>query len=257
MQCFLSLLEALRQAPAPWPSEPVATGFSAASVGSASARVLWPREPPRLIYASSSSVYGANTKTPFAETDRTDSPNSLYAATKKTNEQLAHVYHGLYGLRVTGLRFFTVYGPWGRPDMAYFSFTHKMVHGKPIQVYGHGRRSATSHIDDIVDGIVGALALGAEEEVFNLGNHRTESLGRFIATLERELGVTANKTMVPMAPGDVHATFADVQHAADMIGYQPRTTIDEGLHLFVEWYRSPDFKPEYAEEGEWLRAAPS
>jgi UDP-glucuronate 4-epimerase len=228
VQCFLSLLEALRHIPA--------------------------TSRPQLVYASSSSVYGSNTKTPFSESDRTDSPNSLYAATKKTNEQLAHVYHNLYGLRVTGLRFFTVYGPWGRPDMAYFSFTHRISSGRPIEVYGYGtpQRDFT-YIDDVVDGIVGALVLGADEEIFNLGNHRTESLGRFIAVLERELGVTANKTMVGMSPGDVQATYADVQRAAEMIGYSPHTSIDEGLHRFVQWYRSDEFKPEYAEQGEWIR----
>jgi ribosome modulation factor len=140
----------------------------------------------RLVYASSSSVYGANTKTPFAEDDRTDSPNSLYAATKKANEQIAHVYHGLYGIRVVGLRFFTVYGPWGRPDMAYFSFAHKISTGRPIEVYGHGKPQRDfTFVDDVVGGIVGALACErCDEEVFNLGNHRTESLGRFIAVLE-------------------------------------------------------------------------
>ena len=225
VQCFLSLLEALRQRP-----------------------------HVRLVYASSSSVYGANTKAPFSEEDRTDSPNSLYAATKKTNEQMAHVYHGLYGLRVTGLRFFTVYGPWGRPDMAYFSFTHRISTGRPIEVYGHGRPQRDfTYIDDVVDGIVGALVLGADEEVFNLGNHRTETLGRFISVLETELGLHANKTEVDMAPGDVLSTYADVQRAGERIGYAPKTSIDEGLRRFVRWYKSPDFRPEYAERGEWTR----
>ena len=225
LDCFLSLLEALRRRP-----------------------------HVRLVYASSSSVYGANTKAPFAEDDRTDSPNSLYAATKKANEQFAHVYHGLYGLHVTGLRFFTVYGPWGRPDMAYFSFAHRISTGRPIEVYGHGapHRDFT-YIDDIIDGVVGALALGAEEEVFNLGNHRTESLGRFISVLEAELGMRANKTEVGMAPGDVMSTYADVQRANERIGYKPRTTIDEGLRRFVRWYKSPEFRAEYAEQGEWTR----
>lgn len=225
VQCFLTLLEVLRQRPS-----------------------------VRLVYASSSSVYGANKKTPFAEDDRVDSPNSLYAATKKADEQFAHVYHGLYGLRVTGLRFFTVYGPWGRPDMAYFSFTHRISTGRPIQVYGHGapQRDFT-YIDDVVDGIMGALALGADEEIFNLGNHKTEPLGRFISVLESELGVKANKTYVGLAAGDVFATYADVQHAADRIGYKPTTSIDEGLKKFVQWYKSADFKREYAEEGEWTK----
>ena len=257
VQCFLSLLEVLRRKPS-----------------------------VRLVYASSSSVYGSNTKIPFAEADRTDSPNSLYAATKKANEQLAHVYHGLYGLRVTGLRFFTVYGPWGRPDMAYFSFIHRMATGRSIEVYGNGRPQRDfTYVDDVVDGIVGALALGAEEEVFNLGNHRTETLGRFISVLERELGVVANKTYVGMAPGDVIQTYADVEHAAQRIGcahhahahahahlrppnrgtppscpmrsYSPHITIDEGLRRFVKWYRSDQFKAEYAEVGEWTKPAPT
>jgi UDP-glucuronate 4-epimerase len=226
VQCFLTLLEVLRQRPS-----------------------------VRLVYASSSSVYGANTKAPFSEDDRTDSPNSLYAATKKTNEQLAHVYHGLYGLHVTGLRFFTVYGPWGRPDMAYFSFAHRISTGQPIEVYGHGKPQRDfTYIDDVVEGVVGALALGADEEIFNLGNHRTEPLGRFISVLEAELGQRANKTEVGMAPGDVLATYADVQRATERIGYTPRTSIDEGLRKFVQWYRSPDFRVEYAEQGEWKSA---
>jgi UDP-glucuronate 4-epimerase len=225
VQCFLTLLEVMRRRPA-----------------------------VRLVYASSSSVYGANTKAPFAESDRVDSPNSLYAATKRTNEQFAHVYHGLYGLHVTGLRFFTVYGPWGRPDMAYFSFAHRITMGKPIQVYGHGspQRDFT-YIDDVVSGIVGALALGAEEDIFNLGNHKTESLGRFISVLESELGIKANKTYVGMAAGDVMSTYADVEHAADKIGYAPTTSIDDGLRKFVSWYKSADFKREFAEDGEWAK----
>mmetsp|Transcript_17298 Transcript_17298/g.56587 ORF Transcript_17298/g.56587 Transcript_17298/m.56587 type:complete len:392 (-) Transcript_17298:657-1832(-) len=225
VQCFVSLLEALRATP----------------------------HVP-LIYASSSSVYGSNTKTPFAESDRVDSPNSLYAATKKTDEAIAHVYHGLYGLRLTGLRFFTVYGPWGRPDMAYFSFTRRIELGLPIQVYGHGRpRRDFTYIDDIVDGVVAALALGAAEEVFNLGNHRSESLLRFIKILETELGKKANRTMVPMAPGDVLATYADIRHATDKLGYYPKTRLEDGLHKFMAWYKSPDYRPEFAEGGDWLR----
>ncbi|EOD38288.1 NAD-dependent epimerase/dehydratase [Emiliania huxleyi CCMP1516] len=243
LQCFVSLLEALRASP---------------------------RVP--LIYASSSSVYGANTKQPsseqpFSESDRVDAPNSLYAATKRANEAsltptlaltqlaaIAHVYHGLYGLRVTGLRFFTVYGPWGRPDMAYFSFTHRIATGRPIEVYGHGapRRDFT-YIDDVVDGVVGALGLAAEEEIFNLGNHRSESLLHFIEVLESELGVKANRTMVEMAPGDVSATYADVSHARERLGYSPSTSIEMGLHRFIEWYRSPRFRAEFAEGGEWQR----
>ena len=227
LQCFISLLEALR---------------------------AMPHVP--LVYASSSSVYGANTKAPFSEADRVDSPNSLYAATKKANEAIAHVYHGLYGLRVTGLRFFTVYGPWGRPDMAYFSFTRRIELGLPIQVYGHGKpRRDFTYIDDIIDGVVAALALGADEEVFNLGNHRSESLLHFIEILEKELGMKANRTMVPMAPGDVLATYADISHARDKLGYYPKTRLEDGLHKFMEWYKSRDFRPEFAEGGDWQKPA--
>jgi UDP-glucuronate 4-epimerase len=225
VQCFISLLEALRATP----------------------------HVP-LIYASSSSVYGSNTKAPFAESDRVDSPNSLYAATKKANEAIAHVYHGLYGLRLTGLRFFTVYGPWGRPDMAYFSFTRRIEQGLPIQVYGHGKpKRDFTYVDDIVDGVVAALALGAPEEIFNLGNHRSESLLRFIQILETELGKKANRTMVPMAPGDVLATYADIRHARDKLGYYPKTRLEDGLHKFMAWYRSADYRPEFAEGGDWLK----
>jgi len=225
LECFVTLLETLRSSP----------------------------HVP-LVYASSSSVYGANQKAPFSESDRVDSPNSLYAATKKANEAIAHVYHGLYGIPVTGLRFFTVYGPWGRPDMAYFSFTHRIAEGLPIQIYGHGRPQRDfTYIDDIVEGIVGALALGAAEEVFNLGNHRTESLLHFIEVIEQEVGRPANRSMVDMAPGDVLSTFADIEHAHASIGYMPKTTIEIGMHEFVQWYRSPLFRREYAEEGEWQR----
>ena len=149
-------------------------------------------------------------------------------------------------------------GPQGRPDMAYFSFAHRISTGRPIQVYGYGspRRDFT-YIDDVVSGIVGALALGAEEEIFNLGNHRTESVGHFIDVLESELGVRANRTMVGMAPGDVMATFADTQRAADKLGYAPRTSIEEGLRKFVRWYRSPAFKAQFAEEGEWTMPVPA
>ncbi len=225
MQCFISLLESLRRRP-----------------------------HTVLVYASSSSVYGANKEAPFAEDDRVDSPNSLYAVTKRANEAAAHVYHGLYGLRVTGLRFFTVYGPWGRPDMAYFSFAHRMARGLPIEVYGRGAPMRDfTYVDDVVDGIVAALALGADEELFNLGNHRSVSLLHFIDVLEREVGVAANRSYVPMKPGDVPLTYADTTHAAERLGYEPSTTIEVGLKRFVQWYRSADFRAEFAESGEWLK----
>jgi UDP-glucuronate 4-epimerase len=229
VECFVSLLEALRLRPS-----------------------------TVLVYASSSSVYGANKKIPFDEEDRVDAPSSLYAATKKANEAMAHVYHSLYGIPVTGLRFFTVYGPWGRPDMAYFSFAHRIAKGLPINVYGRGtpQRDFT-YIDDVVSGVVAALALGAEEELFNLGNHRTVTLSHFIAVLEQEMQLAAKKTMTDMAPGDVLATYADIEHARYRLGYEPATTIEVGLRNFVRWYRSTDFEPQFAEDGEWNRAGPT
>jgi UDP-glucuronate 4-epimerase len=191
-----------------------------------------------LIYASSSSVYGGNTKVPFAEDDLVDKPVSLYAATKKANELMAHTYSHLYGLHTTGLRFFTVYGPWGRPDMAYFSFTKAILEGKPIKVFNHGKmRRDFTYIDDIVQGIRAALNLNAPCEVFNLGNHRAESLMHFIDLLESEIGIKAVRQLEDMQPGDVPETYADIQHAQQKLGYSPGTNLDQGLKHFVAWYR--------------------
>ena len=191
-----------------------------------------------LIYASSSSVYGRNDKMPFSESDRTDQPASLYGATKKANEAMASAYHHLFGIPVTGLRFFTVYGPWGRPDMAYFSFTQDILNEKPIDIYnsGHMQRDFT-YIDDIVQGTIAAIDLGASCEIFNLGNHRPVALARFVDILEQIIGKKAVKIQRPMQPGDVLATYADIAQAQKQLGFYPSTTLEEGLPKFVSWYR--------------------
>jgi UDP-glucuronate 4-epimerase len=199
-----------------------------------------------LVYASSSSVYGGNTKMPFSESDPVDHPVSLYAATKKSNELMAHAYTHLYGFPATGLRFFTVYGPWGRPDMAYYSFTEAILQGRPIDVFNHGdmKRDFT-YIDDIVEGVVRVLdrvpdAKAGEplHHVFNIGHHSPVQLMDFIATLERHLGRKAQTRMLPMQPGDVPATYADVDALAKWVGFRPSTSLDEGLGRFAAWYRN-------------------
>lgn len=209
-----------------------------------------------LVYASSSSVYGANVKIPFALQDPVDHPVSLYAATKKANELMAHTYSHLFDLPTTGLRFFTVYGPWGRPDMAYFKFTQAILAGREIDVYNHGdlRRDFT-YIDEIVEGIVRVLAKpplpnpafnaahpdpsssAAPYRVYNIGNNQPVELMRFIGVLEEKLGVKAKLRMLPMQPGDVYETFADVSQLEADVGFRPSTTIEEGLERFVTWYR--------------------
>ena len=191
-----------------------------------------------LVYASSSSVYGANEKVPFAEEDRVDRPVSLYAATKVANELMAHTYHHLYGLPVTGLRFFTVYGPWGRPDMALYTFTRKILAGEPIDVYNHGNMERDfTYIDDITKGVVAAIDRPLGCEVINLGNHRAVRLERFIRVLEEALGVEARRNYLPMQPGDVPRTYADVTRARELLGWAPTTPIEEGIPRFVAWYR--------------------
>ncbi len=209
-----------------------------------------------LAYASSSSVYGGNTALPFAEAQGVDHPVSLYAATKKANELMAHTYSHLYGLPCTGLRFFTVYGPWGRPDMALFLFTRAMIEGKPIQVFNHGRMQRDfTYIDDIVEGVLRVLDRApvadatfdaaapdparswAPYRVFNIGNQGPAQLMDFIAAVEQAVGCTAVKTFLPMQPGDVQATYADVQHLTDWTGFSPGTPITEGVARFVAWYR--------------------
>jgi UDP-glucuronate 4-epimerase len=209
-----------------------------------------------LVYASSSSVYGANTRLPFTEHDNIDHPISLYAATKKANELMAHTYAHLYGLPVTGLRFFTVYGPWGRPDMALFKFTKNILEGRPIPVFNHGNMVRDfTYVDDIVEGVARVIDRPAQPDaawdgktpdparsrapyrIYNIGNNKPVQLMRYIEVLERTLGKKAQIEMLPMQPGDVPATMADVSALASDIGYRPKTTVEEGIPQFVEWYR--------------------
>lgn len=209
-----------------------------------------------LVYASSSSVYGANTNMPFSIHDNVDHPVSLYAASKKANELMAHTYSHLYGLPTTGLRFFTVYGPWGRPDMALFLFTKSIMEGKPIDVFNHGNhRRDFTYIDDIVEGVTRTLdnvaapnedwsgdtpdpgTSKAPFKIYNIGNNNPVNLMDYISTLEDALGKKAEKNMLPLQPGDVPDTFADVQDLVNDVGYKPETTIKEGIGNFVEWYK--------------------
>jgi UDP-glucuronate 4-epimerase len=200
-----------------------------------------------LIYASSSSVYGANTKLPFSVKDNVDRPISLYAATKKANELMAHCYSHLYRVPTTGLRFFTVYGPWGRPDMAIFLFTRAIIAGEPIKLFNHGKmRRDFTYVDDVARVILPLLdhvpqgdaqAAGAPARIYNVGNHRPEQLMHVVAVLEKELGVEAVKEMLPMQPGDVMETFADIDDLARDVGFAPRTSIEDGIRGFVAWYR--------------------
>lgn len=189
------------------------------------------------VYASSSSVYGANAKLPFSESDRTDAPISLYAATKRSNELVAHCYSHLFGLNTTGLRFFTVYGPWGRPDMALFKFTKAIIAGEPIDVYNNGnmRRNFT-YIDDAAAGVLLTLSRPVRCEIYNVGNGRAENLMDFIREIEKNLGKKAVITFLPMQAGDVAATVADVDKLGKL-GWEPRTNIDKGVKAFVGWYR--------------------
>jgi UDP-glucuronate 4-epimerase len=208
-----------------------------------------------LVYASTSSVYGANTRMPFSERQNVDHPLTLYAATKKANELMAHSYSSLYRLPTTGLRFFTVYGPWGRPDMSLFLFTRKILAGEPIDVFnaGHHQRDFT-YVDDIVNGVIAALdhaampdpawnsaapdpsASSAPYRIYNIGNQRPIPLLRYIEVLEQCLGRKAEKNFVPLQPGDVPDTWADVEALARDVGYRPNTQIEEGVARFVEWY---------------------
>jgi UDP-glucuronate 4-epimerase len=198
-----------------------------------------------LVYASSSSVYGGNTKQPFAEDDPVDQPVSLYAATKKANELMGHSYSHLYGFAATALRFFTVYGPWGRPDMAYYTFTRELLAGRPVPLFNRGRmRRDFTYIDDIVAGVVAVLDrppgrgadTAARHRVLNIGSHRPVPLLDFIAELERALGVRARLDLQPMQPGDVTDTFADVTRLQALTGARPETPLREGIERFVAWY---------------------
>lgn len=209
-----------------------------------------------LVYASSSSVYGGNTKMPFSEHDSVDHPVSMYAATKKANELMAHTYSHLYGLPTTGLRFFTVYGPWGRPDMALFLFTKAILEGRPIEVFNHGRMQRDfTYVDDIVEGVVRVLdktaapdpafradrpdpaTSSAPYRVFNIGNHDPVPLLEFIGCIEDALGRKADKLLLPLQDGDVPATYADVDALRDWVGFAPATDIRTGIGRFVDWYR--------------------
>jgi len=210
-----------------------------------------------LVYASSSSVYGANEAMPFSVHDNVDHPLSIYAATKKSNELMAHTYSHLYGLPTTGLRFFTVYGPWGRPDMALFLFTRAILKGEPIKVFNYGKhRRDFTYIDDIVEGIIRTLDHNARVNVdwngenpdpatsrapwrvYNIGNQSPVELMDYISTLEKYLGKQTEKILLPLQPGDVPDTFADVEALEADVGYRPRTTINEGIERFVKWYQT-------------------
>lgn len=209
-----------------------------------------------LVYASSSSVYGANATVPFSEHHPVDHPVSLYAATKRSNELMAHTYAHLFALPVTGLRFFTVYGPWGRPDMAYFTFTKAILEGRPIDVFNHGRMQRDfTFIDDIIEGVVRVMdhipcpdpswnaatpdpaTSSAPYRIYNIGNHQPVELGRFIEVLEENLGKKAEKNLLPMQPGEVLVTCADVADLEDAVGFRPDTSIESGIARFVQWYR--------------------
>ena len=197
-----------------------------------------------MLYASSSSIYGGRTEMPFLEEDRADTPVSLYAATKKSNELMSHTYAHLYGIPLTGLRFFTVYGPLGRPDMAYFSFTKRILAGEEIQVFNHGDMLRDfTYIDDIVDGILRIAQNGPVERdgpphgVYNIGNNNPEKLEDFLSILEEELGVKAKRKNLPMQPGDVPITAADITAIRRDYGFEPTTDLREGLRKFVRWYR--------------------
>ena len=193
---------------------------------------------PGLIYASSSSVYGGNSSLPSSEKDRVDLPISLYGQNKRDNELLAHTYHHLFGIPVTGLRFFTVYGPYGRPDMALFLFTDAIFKGKPLQIFGHGKQQRDfTYIEDIVSGIIAAIDKNYPEEIFNLGCGRKEELMDFVSMIEKECGKEGKKEFLDMQPGDVRASLADISHAKEKLGYSPKTTISEGIPKFVDWYR--------------------
>jgi UDP-glucuronate 4-epimerase len=197
-----------------------------------------------LVFASSSSVYGLNSKIPFSEVDSTDSPVSIYAATKKSNELMAHTYSHLFKIPITGLRFFTVYGPWGRPDMAMNLFTEAILEEKSIKVFNHGNLSRDfTYIDDIVESISRVMLKPNDGEelplnIFNIGNNSPEKLGFFIETIEKEIGKIAKKEFLPMQNGDVEITYADVQSLIEYTGYEPKTSIHVGISNFVKWYKS-------------------
>lgn len=196
-----------------------------------------------LLFASSSSVYGKNKKVPYATTDKTDQPVSLYAATKKSDELMAYAYSSLYGIKATGLRFFTVYGPYGRPDMAYFSFTNAIINNKEIKVFNHGDMYRDfTYIDDIIEGIVRLLdnpplEIDVPFKVYNIGNNNPVKISDFITILEKAIGKEAKKTYLPMQKGDVYETYADITDLKEKTGFAPKTSLAEGLKQFVKWYK--------------------
>ena len=197
----------------------------------------------RLIYASSSSIYGNSDAVPFLETANVDKPISLYAATKKSNELMAYTYSHLYGIETIGLRFFTVYGPWGRPDMAMFLFTDAIINKKPIKVFNNGNLSRDfTYIDDIVDGLIATLLMDSKDtslyKLYNIGNSSPVQLMDFIKSIENNLGVVAEKEMLPMQAGDVHKTWADVTRLQKDYDYKPNTSVDRGVEAFIDWYKA-------------------
>lgn len=193
----------------------------------------------KLIYASSSSVYGLNKEVPFCETSQTDKQASFYGVTKKSNELMANTYHHLYGIPVVGLRFFTVYGPWGRPDMAYYTFAKKIAQGETIDLYNHGQmRRDFTYVDDIVKGTAAAIDHQSKCEIFNLGNNTSIELEKFITLLENSLEKKAKKRYVPMQSGDVLVTYANIDHSKNLLGYSPETPIEKGIPIFIEWFKN-------------------
>ncbi len=196
------------------------------------------KEVEGLIYASSSSVYGSSKNIPFIEKDRADKPVALYGATKRANELIAHAYSHLYDLPTTGLRYFTVYGPWGRPDMAMYIFTKKIIAGETIPVFNNGNMKRDfTYIDDIIGGTRSAINKNFKCEIFNLGNHRSEHLMDMISLIEKNLTKKAQIEYLPMQPGDIKESFADIKHASDLLNYSPAVNIAEGINHFISWYR--------------------
>jgi UDP-glucuronate 4-epimerase len=190
------------------------------------------------VFASSSSVYGNNRELPFSIDDTVDTPISLYAATKKANELMAHAYSHLFDIPLTGLRYFTVYGPWGRPDMALFLFTDAIINGRPIEIYNFGKMKRDfTYIDDIVEGTIAALDNPFKYEIFNLGNSKSVELMTLIEIIEEELGIVAKKRFLPLQPGDVPETYADIEKTKRLLGFSPKTSIRSGIRSFLSWYR--------------------
>ncbi len=204
-------------------------------------------QPQHLVFASSSSVYGTNTKIPFSVSDNVDNPVSLYAATKKANELMAHSYSHLYSLPITGLRFFTVYGPWGRPDMAYFKFVRAIEQNEPIDIFNYGKMQRDfTYVDDVIEGVVRVIHQppkpssnnnNARYKIYNIGNNKPVELLFFIEVIEQAMGKKAQKNFLPMQPGDVPRTYADVDELMQDVGFKPTTTIEQGTEKFVQWYK--------------------